>query len=264
NNDDGDGCSALCILESCGDGILQPGLDETCDDGNNDDDDGCSSLCVLESCGDGILQPGLDETCDDGNLDDEDGCNSLCILESCGDGVLQTGLDEACDDGNNDDGDGCDGTCQIEPENACPGGTVSLLVNPGFESGAMAPWTSNGVPILSDLAHSGAWAAQTTGNLYIKQTFAATPVSSLDSASFWTWHDSADSPAMSVQWSYSDNTNGSTFYGADQLDGWQEHDILNKLAANKSIVSLQIWGYAVGQDLPDLTRFDDFALCRNP
>ena len=264
NTDDDDGCSALCFLEVCGDGVIQPGLGEACDDGNVDDDDGCSALCSLESCGDGVLQPGLGETCDDGNVDDEDGCSALCVIESCGDGVLQPGLGESCDDGNVDDGDGCDASCQDEPKNLCPGGTISLLVNPGFETGAVAPWQSNGVPTVTDLAHSGAWAAQTTGNVHVEQTFAPTPVSSLDSASFWSWHVSADSPAMSVEWVYSDNSTGSTFYGANQLNGWQEHNILDKLAANKSLVSLRVWGYAGGQDLPDITRFDDFALCRNP
>jgi cysteine-rich repeat protein len=36
--------------------------------------DGCSTLCQNEVCGDGILQTGFGEECDDGNLGLADGC----------------------------------------------------------------------------------------------------------------------------------------------------------------------------------------------
>ncbi len=73
-----DGCSHLCTIERCGDGMLQS--NEECDDENTDNNDGCSSTCARESCGDGVLQ--IDEECDDGNAADGDGCNSLCKNES--------------------------------------------------------------------------------------------------------------------------------------------------------------------------------------
>ena len=94
----------------CGDGILDPG--EMCDDGNNEDGDGCSAMCTLEPfCGDGNLDPG--EACDDGNNVDGDGCSAICMLEPfCGDGILDAG--EQCDDGNNLDGDGCSAACAVE------------------------------------------------------------------------------------------------------------------------------------------------------
>jgi cysteine-rich repeat protein len=63
----------------CGDGELDPS--EECDDGNNVDGDGCDANCVVEFCGDGILQPDLGEECDDGNNDPGDGCNEFCEIE---------------------------------------------------------------------------------------------------------------------------------------------------------------------------------------
>jgi cysteine-rich repeat protein len=42
------------------------------------DEDGCSSACVAEFCGDGTLQTGLGEVCDDGNTVDGDGCSTTC------------------------------------------------------------------------------------------------------------------------------------------------------------------------------------------
>ena len=62
----------------CGDGSLDEG--EECDDGNNEDGDGCSALCIIEYCGDGIVNGFLEE-CDDGNNEDGDGCSADCQVE---------------------------------------------------------------------------------------------------------------------------------------------------------------------------------------
>jgi len=99
-------------LSVCGDGVLDAGAGESCDDGNTTNGDGCSSTCELESvCGNGILEG--NEVCDDGNTIDGDNCSSTCDAENfCGDGVLNTS--EACDDGNTTNGDGCSSTCELE------------------------------------------------------------------------------------------------------------------------------------------------------
>ncbi len=60
----------------CGDGNID--LAEECDDGNDINDDGCSNLCLLPICGDGILNQAFEE-CDDGN-DLDDGCDNDCTL----------------------------------------------------------------------------------------------------------------------------------------------------------------------------------------
>jgi cysteine-rich repeat protein len=75
----------------CGDGEIVGA--EQCDDGNQEDGDGCSSSCQVETgwqctgepsvcetdCGDGIVAG--TELCDDGNQEDGDGCNSSCEIE---------------------------------------------------------------------------------------------------------------------------------------------------------------------------------------
>ena len=78
-------CAAVC-----GDGFSRG--DEACDDGNTDDGDGCSAQCVVELgfacladgpcaavCGDNLLVVG--ESCDDGNIVDGDGCSRTCSVE---------------------------------------------------------------------------------------------------------------------------------------------------------------------------------------
>jgi len=104
----GDGCSATCQTEICGNGIVDEG--ELCDDGNAIGDDGCSSTCQTEVCGNGTQDPS--ELCDDGNTEAGDGCNSVCVEEICGNDILDAG--EFCDDGNTINADGCSNTCEME------------------------------------------------------------------------------------------------------------------------------------------------------
>lgn len=81
----------------CGDDFVQEG--EACDDGNTIDGDGCSEMCEVEFCGDGVVN-NEDEECDDGNTDEGDGCSALCVTEFCGDGIINNS--ESCYYGDND------------------------------------------------------------------------------------------------------------------------------------------------------------------
>src|SRR5688572_15815987 len=55
-------CTSSCKMARCGDGLLYAQLQggpEVCDDGNDEPGDGCFD-CLLESCGNGRLDPGED------------------------------------------------------------------------------------------------------------------------------------------------------------------------------------------------------------
>lgn len=106
NTRNNDGCSSVCQIEECGDGIQQAG--EQCDDGATDPGDGCDELCKSEICGDMIIA--ASEECDDGNTENNDGCSSVCMDEFCGDGILQD--DEECDD---PDPNLCNADCTLVP-----------------------------------------------------------------------------------------------------------------------------------------------------
>ena len=106
SNGSGDGSSGG---PACGNGVVEDG--ELCDDGNTDDTDACSAFCVPASCGDGVVQPALEE-CDEGALNGPSTpCNAECKLNVCGDGAR--GPDEPCDDGNADDSDACTSLCEV-------------------------------------------------------------------------------------------------------------------------------------------------------
>lgn len=104
---------------------------------------GTGGTVVLGYCGDGIIDTGEGEDCDDGNERSRDGCSSACAVEppfvcsgepsvcfTCGNGTLDAG--EGCDDGNSDDGDGCSAECTVE-------GTCAEPVAVQFEDTGLGP-----------------------------------------------------------------------------------------------------------------------------
>jgi cysteine-rich repeat protein len=94
----------------CGNGAVDE--DEMCDDGNDVSGDGCSAECRIEACGNGILDREAGEVCDDGNHAAGDGCSPDChSTEVCGNAILDPG--EQCDDGNQSDADACDTSCHL-------------------------------------------------------------------------------------------------------------------------------------------------------
>jgi len=136
---------------SCGDGFVDPDLDEECDDGNQVDDDDCRNDCTEPRCGDGAFRADTEE-CDDGNLDDTDDCLSNCLAAYCGDGFVRAGA-ESCDDGNEEDGDACSATCspgagcgngQVDAGEECDDGNA--FDNDGCTTDCTAPYCGDGKP----------------------------------------------------------------------------------------------------------------------
>jgi cysteine-rich repeat protein len=114
NTTPGDGCSALCQIESCGNGVPEMVNGEQCDDGDTDDLDGCRNNCQLPTCGDGVHSTGTAEFCDTGV--DTAACDAIdCSMPMCNDGVVNSAAGEQCEDGNVANGDGCSSTCKLEP-----------------------------------------------------------------------------------------------------------------------------------------------------
>jgi cysteine-rich repeat protein len=130
--------TGMCLASRCGDGFVDAGAGESCEDGNMVNGDGCDNDCtyscaVAADCTDGLPCNGT-ESCNttshrctagappaNGTACDRDMMpatrdiclTSSCVLSRCGDGFRDTGAmpPEACDDGNVIAGDGCEPTC---------------------------------------------------------------------------------------------------------------------------------------------------------
>ncbi len=177
NTTNGDGCSDSCLQEpgwtctanpgappasvctfNCGNGTIEAGDPEECDDGNTTNGDGCSDSCLEEdfwtctanptpppasvctfNCGNGTIEAADGEECDDGNTTNGDGCSDSCLEEdfwtctanptpppasvctfNCGNGTIEAADGEECDDGNTTNGDGCSDSCLVETGYTCP------------------------------------------------------------------------------------------------------------------------------------------------
>ncbi len=86
---DGADWRQLVALPLCGNKVVDS--QEQCDDGNTKSGDGCTATCQNNVCGDGVLWQGK-EQCDDGNSKDGDGCSAKCTVEgyaSCKDVVAK-------------------------------------------------------------------------------------------------------------------------------------------------------------------------------
>lgn len=136
-------------LPACGDRYVNT-PNEECDDGNLQPEDGCSATCIVEECGDGILQAGLGEECDNGNANSDtaaDACRTNCKLPSCSDGVADTGEDcsVACAAGTEETEPGNPPTCRpCTPGEYCAGGSTPAVACGG--TGAAATWDDDGDP----------------------------------------------------------------------------------------------------------------------
>lgn len=141
-----------CIdVGGCGDGVVDSGKAEVCDDGNVRDDDGCSANCSSdETCGNGIIDKNIKipESCDDGNKQSGDGCSADCQLENvCGNRITEINIGEKCDNGSSDT-TSCNGnmagpaSCQ---PSACGDGYINAAANEQCDtSGGADTATCNG------------------------------------------------------------------------------------------------------------------------
>lgn len=133
-----------------------------------------------------------------------------------------------------------------------------LLSNPGFESGALAPWTTNGTwTVTSSGCHSGAHCATDVGNFYIEQTFPPVPGSSVSSFTFWMRQPEPGASAVVFYY-----TDGSSAYGSTTFPSaaWTRFDKTAEIDDTKTLSAIRIWGYSGAGPAEDVTFLDDVSL----
>lgn len=136
NTNNTDACRNNCELARCGDAILDPG--ESCDPPGSPAGahlNPCRGDCSV--CGDGIVQGGDGEQCDDGNTINGDGCNNDCTAPACGNGVIESLQSETCDPPGSLQGNGnsCRSDCTYCGDGVLQGGHSETCDPPGTPSG---------------------------------------------------------------------------------------------------------------------------------
>jgi PEP-CTERM motif len=138
--------------------------------------------------------------------------------------------------------------------------SANVLVNPGFESGALTPWFNSDDlcsgctwSVTSADAHSGTFSAQVAGNRLIEQDFAAISTSSITEASLWL--RMPETGFAFVFFKYSDSTTGGTTVSPTAT--WTKFNETSFLAAGKSLTGFGVYGCS-GCAGAGITRADDF------
>lgn len=144
----------------------------------------------------------------------------------------------------------------------CAGAAVAqnVLVNPGFETGSLAPWFADfGSPfVTSSEAHSGLFSAAGFGGDSIRQDFAPVPAASIDEVSVWIKR--AGGAFDQYSFYYDDNTSG-TFLINDigGGDDWKQHFLTANLDLSKNLTGFSIFGTSSGP-----AYMDDFIITPSP
>jgi len=150
------------------------------------------------------------------------------------------------------------GDIQAGTPGSAPSSMVEVLVNPGFETGALAPWTqSGGWSVVNTNPHSGTFCAFDIGNNFIRQDFGPINTGSVSSVSFWSRQPEAQIQA--VDFFYSDLTFDEflVFVGTT----WQLNNVTSNLRpAGALLTAIRVWGYSGGPPGSDDTFVDDVSV----
>ena len=137
---------------------------------------------------------------------------------------------------------------------------ANILVNPGFETGALGPWYQDfdaGGPlnwtVQSAVVHSGGFAAEDNGNKELRQDFAGILASNITEISFWAKHPDPNVTDMAYDFKYSDGTVEHHVFtiGSD----WNFFDVTAQLNTAKTLEGFSIYGNSGG-----ISYVDDFTI----
>jgi hypothetical protein len=146
---------------------------------------------------------------------------------------------------------------------------TNILVNPGFESGALAPWFQDrsfsggeNWNVTTVTPHTGSFAATDTGNKELKQTFSPTTTSQIDQVSLWAKHDNLTGRELFVDFFYSDGTDQGFTVSTTDLS-YDFFNVTSDLATGKLLDGISVFGNSSpGPDPSGFTRtwVDDFII----
>jgi hypothetical protein len=130
----------------------------------------------------------------------------------------------------------------------------NVLGNPGFETGSLPPWTTNGWTVTDEDAYAGIYSAESYGNIHVEQFFTPLDVSQVISVTMWSKQPEGIA-FQAVDFFYSP-TDYDEFLVGPGVD-WTFIDMTSQLRPAGMLQGIRIWGYSGGGPEPDLIRVDD-------
>lgn len=143
----------------------------------------------------------------------------------------------------------------------------NILVNPGFESGSLAPWYQGndfGGPenwnVTNKEAHTGLFSATDVGNKQIRQDFAPVFVGDILEASLWIKNPDDGGPRVNaIDFFYSDGSNTENVVFQPD-NNWNFNNVTSLLVPGKFLTGFSLYGYVGGGGGEDRTYVDDWVL----
>lgn len=138
---------------------------------------------------------------------------------------------------------------------------AEVIVNGGFETGVISPWTNDFSPAWSATtadANTGRWSATALGNFQIRQDFAGVATDDITGASFWLRHPTQGNVPAFVSFFYSDLSE-TNFLVTTVETGWEFFDVVDRIEAGKTLTGFGIFGYEGGSP-PFITFLDDVSI----
>jgi|GEM_PF-2760666 len=140
---------------------------------------------------------------------------------------------------------------------ARPMADYELLDNPGFETGALEPWTSPVWVVDTVFPQGGEYCAADVGNYWIQQLTDTVAGPEVISVTFWARQP--DQPAaQAYDFLYGDG--GFEEFVHFPMPDWRQFDVTAQLNRGRNLVGIRIWGYSGGGPGPDSTYIDDVSI----
>jgi hypothetical protein len=132
----------------------------------------------------------------------------------------------------------------------------NILQNPGFETGDIAPWTSNGWVATNADANSGIYSALGITNIYIRQDFTPIDVTTINSITNYEKQPSGVAFAA-VDFIYSSEVDSDEFLVSPGVD-WTFQDMTAHLRPSGNLSAIRFWSYSGAGD--QATWIDDVSI----
>lgn len=143
------------------------------------------------------------------------------------------------------------------PENDQPIHTFSnQLQNPGFETGSLPPWTSNGWTVTNADHYSGTYSALGISNIFIRQDFGGIDVTTINAITDYEKQPSGIAFAA-VDFIYSSDADFDEFLVAPGTD-WTFLNLTPNLRSSGFLTGVRFWSYSGSGD--QATWLDDVTL----